>query len=321
MTRRFLFLAIYAWFSVACWPQPAFPAPQATSSQQATSGATTGVQTQNGNANGPEIDLPLQPKSVRFAVIGDSGTGDRAQYDVAHQMDTYHDKVGFNFVIMLGDNIYGGHLPSDFTKKFEIPYKSLLDAGVKFYAALGNHDDPSQERLYKPFNMNGERYYTFKKGDVEFFVLDSNYMDPTQLDWLDQSLQGSKAKWKICYFHHPLFSDGKHHGADVDLREQLLPLFQRYGVNVVFSGHEHVYERMKPEDNIYYFVLGNSGQLMRHDFRTTKDMERSFDSDRSFMLVEIAGDKLYYQTVARNGETVDSGSVEHQSQSTSAAAH
>src|SRR2546427_404137 len=101
MTRRFLFLAIYAWFSVACWPQPASPAPQATSSQQATSGATTGVQTQNGNANGPEIDLPLQPKSVRFAVIGDSGTGDRAQYDVRSEEHTSELQSQSNLVCRL----------------------------------------------------------------------------------------------------------------------------------------------------------------------------------------------------------------------------
>ena len=279
------------------------------------------LQAEKQPAKTTNVALPLQSNSVRFAVIGDSGTGGSPQYDVAQQMKAFHDKVGFNFVIMLGDNIYGGHSPQDFTRKFETPYKPLLDAGVKFYASLGNHDDPNLERLYKPFNMNGERYYTFKKGDVQFFVLDSNYMDPVQLSWLNQNLQSSKSKWKICYFHHPLYSDGKHHGADVDLRAQLLPLFQRYGVNAVFSGHEHVYERVKPQDGIYYFVLGNSGKLMTNDFRTTKDLDKSFDTDLSFMVVEIAGDTLYYQTIARNGETIDTGSVVRQSQATAAATH
>ncbi len=162
------------------------------------------------STSGPGLKLPLEPKSVRFAVIGDSGTGDREQYDVAKQMEIYRQKVEFDFVIMLGDNIYGNHSPKDFANKFEQPYKSLLDAGVKFYASLGNHDDPGVERLYKPFNMGGERYYSFQKGDVGFFVLDSNYMDPGQLDWLEQALNKSKAKWKICYFHHPLYSDGKY---------------------------------------------------------------------------------------------------------------
>ena len=108
---------------------------------------------------------------------------------------------------------------------------------------------------------------------------------------------------------HPLYSAGKHHGADVDLRDQVLPLFERYKINAVFSGHEHVYERMKPHDGINFFVLGNSGKLMTHDKITDSDVESSFDTDRGFMLVEIAGDKLYYQAVSRAGRTIDRGSV------------
>jgi predicted phosphodiesterase len=267
---------------------------------------------QVGAANTLDVRLPLEEKSVRFAVIGDSGTGERAQYEVAEEMEAYRERVGFDFVIMLGDNIYGGHRPRDFQEKFELPYKRLLDAGVKFYAALGNHDDPDHERLYKPFNMNGERYYTFKKGDVEFLVLDSNYMDPAQLNWIEHQLQSSRSRWKICYFHHPLYSDGRTHGPDLDLRARLAPMFKRYGVNAVFSGHEHVYERLRPEDNIYYFILGNSGKLMTHDFRRPQEMQKAVDTDRSFMLVEVAGDKLYFQTISRSGQTVDSGALERQ---------
>ena len=86
-------------------------------------------------------------------------------------MFQYHQKFPFPFVLLLGDNIYGGHQPRDFAQKFELPYKQLLDAGVKFYASLGNHDDPNTERLYKPFNMGGERYYAFRKGQVAFFFV------------------------------------------------------------------------------------------------------------------------------------------------------
>jgi predicted phosphodiesterase len=264
-----------------------------------------------------DIRLPLEPRSVRFAVIGDSGTGERAQYEVAQKMELYRQQVHFDFVIMLGDNIYGGHRPHDFKKKFELPYRTLLDAGVKFYASLGNHDDPD-ERLYKPFNMGGQRYYTFNKGDVEFFVLDSNYMDPPQLKWVEENLQKSKAKWKIAYFHHPLYSNGRTHGPDLDLRTRLRPFFQAYGVNAVFSGHEHVYERVRAEDSIHYFILGNSGKLMTHDFRSSEGMEKGFDTDQSFMLVEIAADKLTFQTISRRGETIDSGSVDRQVRSNSA---
>lgn len=260
-----------------------------------------------------EVKLPLEQKSVRFAVIGDNGTGDQPQYDVAGEMEAYEKIVHYEFVIMMGDNIYGGHKPRDFERKFETPYKPLLDAGVKFYACLGNHDN-SDEILYKLFNMNGQRYYTFKKGDVQFFTLDSNYMDPTQLDWIQQQLRQSTAKWKIAFFHHPLYSDGRFHGSDIDLRNQLMPIFEKNGVNVVMSGHDHVYERFKPEGGIYFFLVGNSGELRYHDLRQGSEiMAAGFDTDRTFMLVEIAGDKLYFQTISRTGQTVDSGVLQKQS--------
>jgi len=256
-----------------------------------------------------DVKLPLRQGSVRFAVIGDSGTGDKEQYEVAKQMEAYRGRVKYDFVIMLGDNIYGGHSPQDFSRKFQVPYKPLLDAGVKFYASLGNHDDPNIERLYKPFNMNGERFYTFKRGDTQFYALDSNYMDAKQLTWVEQNLRSSTARWKICYLHHPLYNDGKSHGPDLDLRNQLSPLLKSYGVNAVFSGHEHAYERIKPEDGIFYFIQGSSGKLVHHDFSRREVMEASFDKDRTFMLIEINGDELSYQTVSRSGETIDSGKI------------
>ena len=255
---------------------------------------------------GPALKLPLTPNSVRFAIIGDSGTGERPQVEVARQMELFHQDFPFDFVLMLGDNIYGSKTPEDFRKKFEHPYEPLRSAGVKFYAALGNHDHTS-ERLYKPFNMDGQRYYTFKLGNVQFFALDSNYMDPAQLEWLGHQLSSSGATWKICFFHHPLYSHGKFHGSDLDLRARLEPLLVQYKVDVVLNGHEHVYERVKPQQGIYYFVLGNSGELRLHNLSPSPDTEKGFDTDRTFGLIEIAGDQFNFQIIARSGATVDSG--------------
>ena len=175
-------------------------------------------------------------------------------------------KFPFAFVVMMGDNLYGGDRPRDYQNEFEIPYKTLLDAGVKFYASLGNHDNPN-ERLYKPFNMNGERYYSFKpeRASVRFFALDSNYIDDKQLDWLDKQLADSGSDWKICFFHHPPYSSGETHGSAVLQREKLEPMFVKHGVNVVLSGHEHFYERIKPQKGIQYFILGNSAKVRRGD--------------------------------------------------------
>jgi 3',5'-cyclic AMP phosphodiesterase CpdA len=261
------------------------------------------------SAAAADLQLPLKPSSVRFAVIGDNGTGEKPQYDVAQQMAKYRELFPFDFVVMLGDNLYGGETPVDFKNKFEEPYKPLLDGGVKFYASLGNHDNPNQ-RFYKPFNMGEKRYYNFKKGNAEFFALDSNYMDPTQLDWIQKRLAESSAAWKICYFHHPLYSDGKFHGPDLDLRARLEPIFKSSGVKVVLSGHEHVYERFKPQGGIYYFVLGNSGELRLHNLRPSAQMAKGLDTDRTFMLVEIAGNQFFFQTISRAGATVDSGVLE-----------
>ena len=255
-----------------------------------------------------DVTLPVKSGSVRFSVIGDMGTGDPAQYEVAKRMAELYQKFPFTFVIMLGDNIYGGKKPADLEKKFEIPYKPLLDSGVQFYAALGNHDDPN-ERFYKFFNMNGQRYYSFKKGDVHFFAIDSDYLDPVQLTWLEKELSNAGTDWKICYFHHPLYSSGTYHGSSTELRAVLEPLFVKYGVQVVFAGHEHIYERVKPQKGIYYFIEGASGELRSPGIKKTDITAVGYDKDRSFLSVEISGDDLYFQAISRTGITIDSGSL------------
>jgi hypothetical protein len=259
------------------------------------------------------LTLPLRSSSVRFAVIGDSGTGGRLQYEVANRMAEFHDRFPFTFVIMLGDNMYGSEEADDFERKFLRPYHALLSQGVEFYAVLGNHDLPPQ-RLFAPFHMGGRRYYTFMKGTAQFFALDSNYMDPQQLEWLGHELEASQAPWKICFFHHPIYSSGRRHGSEVDLRALVEPLFVRYGVNVVFAGHEHLYERMKPQHGIHYFTSGGAAKLNRGDLgrgrRAETDLRAvGFDQDREFMLIEIAGDALFFQTISRTGHTIDAGTI------------
>jgi predicted phosphodiesterase len=263
----------------------------------------------------PQVTAPVKPDSVRMAVIGDMGTGETRQYDVSRRMMEAHATFPFDFVIMLGDNIYGSRTPKDFERKFSIPYKALLDAGVKFYASLGNHDN-TNESFYAPYNMNGLTYYTFKKGNVRFFVLNSNYMDPKQLTWLENELKGAGDKdWKVCYFHHPLFSSGRTHGSSIDLRIVLEPLFIKYHVDVVFAGHDHVYERVKPQNGIYYFTEGSSGELRAGDLKQSTITAKGYDSDNAFMLVEFAGSEMNFQAISRMGQCVDSGVIQRQARS------
>jgi len=255
-----------------------------------------------------DVRPPASKDSVRFAVIGDSGTGDRAEYEVARQLSDSAQVFPFEFVIMLGDNIYGSERPQDFQKKFELPYKTLLDLNIPFYAALGNHDDPNQ-RYYKPFNMGGQRFYSFQRTDTRFFVLDSNYMDKDQQAWLEKELSNSTSKWKIAYFHHPLYSSGATHGSEVDLRTIVEPLFIKYGVSVVFAGHEHFYERIKPQKGIAYFTSGGAAKLRDGDLQNTGLTAKGFDTEQSFMLVELDGDVMHFQTLSRRGARVDAGDV------------
>jgi 3',5'-cyclic AMP phosphodiesterase CpdA len=209
---------------------------------------------------------------------------------------------------MCGDNMYGSQQPADFITKFQRPYAALLAAGVPFHAALGNHDDPDN-RSYPPFNMGGQRYYTFVKKNVRFIVLDSNEMDRPQLAWFEQTLRAALDDWKIVVFHHPLYSDGGRHGSNVELRVILEPLLVKYGVDVVFSGHEHFYERIRPQKGITYFIEGSSGQLRKGDVRASAMTAAYFDQDQTFMLVEIAGDELSFQVLSRAGATVDRGVI------------
>jgi hypothetical protein len=251
--------------------------------------------------------LPGAPGSVKFAVLGDNGTGAPAQYEVGRQMAAARERFPFEFVIMLGDNMYGRQRPQDYVDKFERPYAPLLQAGVPFFAALGNHDHPDQ-RFYKGFNMGGERYYTFARPNVRFVIVDTNLLDTQQIAWIDGQLSEAREEWKIVYFHHPLYSDAMH-GSNVELRVLLEPLLVKYSVPVTFAGHEHVYERTTPQKGVVHFVAGSGGQLRKGDITPSAMTAASFDEDQTFMLVEIVGDDLFFQAIARSGRVVDSGVI------------
>ncbi len=269
----------------------------------------------------PGADAVVFPKrdgSLKLAVIGDSGRGDKFQNEIADQLVAWRARFPFDLVLMLGDNIYDRHTAEDYAAKFERPYKTLLDAGVTFQAAIGNHDDAAQVR-YKNFNMGGARYYSFRRSDqplgrlagggVRFYVLDSRTLDPEQLAWLEKGLAQTGSRWKIVYFHHPIYTSGRYQAGARNLRGSLEPILVAGDVDVVLSGHEHFYERIHPQHGIVYFVSGAAGSLRRNDIRPTPLTARGFDDDYSFMLMEISGDELYFQAISRTGDTVDAGVI------------
>ena len=267
-------------------------------------------QTQAQAKQEPPTALPNRPDSLKFAVLGDFGDGSDEQYQTAAQMVKTHQTFPFELVITVGDNIYGSERPQDFVRKFETPYKPLLDAGVKFYASLGNHDSREQ-RFYKLFNMDGKLYYSFKpdKQNVRFFALESTYLEPDQVTWVQKELEGSNEDWKIPFFHHPPYSSGGRHGSHMQHREALEPLFLKHNVSVVFTGHDHIYERTKPQQGIIYFVCGSGGKLRRGNLDNTGLTAVGNATDRVFLVAEISGDELFFNAISRAGQIIDSGVI------------
>jgi len=310
-----------------------------------------------------------EPATVRFAVIGDSGTGDEHQHRIARQMLAWHQRLPYDLVLMLGDNIYGGLLGlgggsrQDFEEKFDRPYAELLARGVVFRAALGNHDmrhNDGQDLIedYDRFHIDGHQgYYSFTAGAwqpaegepvplLEFFVintvrLEENKQDPEQLTWLEAALNASRARWRILYGHHPLYSTGRKHGGDPKLREKLEPILlgssagsspvasathsrgrrvpeaqasglggEKEGgarVQVVFAGHDHIYQRFQPQHGVAYFVCGSSGKLRRGNAAPSALVAAVEDQQRAFMLWEATPDALRYRAIDEDGQAFDCG--------------
>lgn len=261
---------------------------------------------------------------LTFAVMGDTGTGQEPQLKIARQMMKQREKTPYDFVIMLGDNIYPDGDPALLKPRFEEPYRELLGAGVKFYAVLGNHDvkkGREAQQRYDKFNMGGEPYYSFRKGEglldkitggglIEFFALDSNRMTPQQVGWLDGKLRASEARWKVIFMHHPLYSSADKHGSSQKLRALLEPVLVRNKVDAVFAGHDHVYERTKPQQGITYFVSGAGGQLRRGDLNFKSPLLAAGNDDiNSFLIVRVTGEQMRVEAIGSDGRLLDSVSI------------
>lgn len=221
------------------------------------------------------VALPNSASSLKFAVLGDSGTGKRTQYELAAELAAFRARFDFKTVLLTGDNVQGGARPRDFMEKFEVPYKPLLESGVKFYASLGDRDT-RELRYYKLFNMNGMTYYSFSPAQgVRFFVLDSTRPDADQLTWLGKELAASTDKWKIAAFHDPR------------VRTAVEPLLIRHNVSAVFSTRSGGYQAGKSKDGPDYLFAG----------------------EQSFVAAEISGDEMRFNVISRGGAVVDSGIV------------
>lgn len=252
---------------------------------------------------------------LRFAVIGDWGDGSDDQAALGKQMLSVYKKSSFDFVLASGDNIYPNGAARHFVKKFEEPFSGLLRNEVKFHTVFGNHDveeGRQDQRHYPLFNMDGRHYYNLRRGNglVDIFMLDSTDYDLAQAGWFDNALRTSTAKWKIVVMHHPLYSSGKKHGPNLKLRRKIEPLLSQYKVNVVFAGHDHIYERVKPQHNVHHFVTGAGGKLRRGDMDKKSTITAAgYDKDNHFMLIELDDREIKFKAISETGELIDSGAI------------
>ncbi len=254
---------------------------------------------------------PRQPE-LRFLAVADTGTGGRGQYAVARAMEAYRQRNPLNLVILGGDNIYNHGEMEKVEAVFEKPYAPLLKAGVRFRAVLGNHDirtnNGIDHLLYPGFNYeNGQRWYTFRQGPVQFFMLDTNRnVDWTrQLTWLEAELKASRSPWKIVVGHHPIYSSGIY-GTDPGMVRRLTPLFQRYGVKLYINGHDHSYERTREINGTTYLCVGAGAGL--RPVGTTAITAKSA-SILSFAALEVYPEEIRIQGISSDGKVFDQGVI------------
>ena len=259
-----------------------------------------------------KLDAPL-----RFAVMGDTGTGDKFQLAVAKQMAAELERDPYTFVLMLGDNNYRSNFAKQAKAVFETPYEKLISEGVRFYATLGNHDqaDAAVQMAYPKFNMGGKLNYAFSPAGelAEFFTIDSTKVveiaDTSQIDWLEKALKESKARWKIVFFHHPPFSPGKRHGDNPILDERLVPVLEKGGANIVLTGHEHFFARMKEQNGVNYIISGSGGKIHTGGIQPDPRMVAGNDAIHQFLSVALTHDAFSFTVIGENGETIYSESI------------
>lgn len=271
---------------------------------------------------GTPPDMVLEPnawsttdESITFAVLGDNGSGGRNAMAVGEQMVRSYQTTPYGLVLLAGDISYYGSIDDRWEQVFVEPYGPLIDAGITWELAIGNHEieekrsenaaaeiEAQLQRFGKP-----NTFYAVTHGPMDVFILDSSTPAATgekaeeQLAWLEEALAASDAKWKVAVLHHPPYSSGKH-GSALDVRAAVEPLFVAGGIDIVFTGHDHHYERTLPQQGIVYVVSGAGCKLSDVGW---SDFTAHAESTLQFMLVQIEGDVMDVQAVGTDGRVID----------------
>ena len=254
--------------------------------------------------------------AITFAVLGDNGSGGRNAMDVARQMARTYEERPYGLTVLLGDISYYGSIVDRYEEVFLDPLGPLIDAGVEFELAIGNHEiqeNPSPEGLEEVadklarFGLTNT-YYTATHGPVDFFILDSSLPlagladGEEQLAWLERELAASDAAWQVVALHHQLYSSAEKREPDPRVREALEPLFIDHGVDIVFYGHDHFYERTEPQSGVTYVLSGGGSKLSDVGF---SDFTAVAEKRLQFMLVDVVGDTMTVLAIDPSGEVFD----------------
>ncbi len=268
------------------------------------------------------VALPVLPghgggaaDRLRFLATADTGSGDANQLAVGLRMAEAHRREPVDLVIMAGDNIYPSGDMALMERTFLRPYRALLAAKVPFHAVLGNHDIRTANgvpQVRSPMLGMGGRWYSLRRGPVQFFFLDTNVNAAwkEQLPWLQRSLASSTAPWKVVVGHHPLYSAG-FYGNDPAAIARLTPLFRRHGVQLYINGHEHNYERTRVINGTTYLIVGNGGAHLRPV--TPNGNTAKAVSTYGFTEVTVDGDRMRIEAWDSRGRRLDQAPLQRAS--------
>lgn len=279
--------------------------------------------------SGPHMLHTQQPADAAYAfvVLGDSGRGSRAQYDVALQMQRVEPTP--DFILHTGDLVYFDGARHRYESRFFAPYRPLLSR-VTFWPCLGNHDVdddqaalPYQEVFELPPNgpegLPADHNYWFDYASCRVAVLDSNADEGVLRDaiapWLRAVMGAAGPRWRFVVFHHPPYTGGKY-APDQRLQRTVVPVIDETGVDVVFNGHDHNYQRIgplrggvlvEPPAGTWYVITGAGGATLYAAKHPEREYVRALDDDtHSFTHVQVDGDALTLRQIALTGEVLDS---------------
>ena len=262
-------------------------------------------------------DGPPLPDSLRFAALGDHGTGGSAQREVARQLGLVHERQGLELVVLLGDNFYPSGVPDVHAPEWQSHFEGVYDPAslpIPFYAVAGNHDHKQRIEAQVAYTFLSARWrmparnYRFERRiagrTIGFFAIDTVALEQPfagyedGLAWLEAALSASTADLRIVFGHAPIWASPGRYGDNAELETRLAPVLREHDVAIYLAGHEHHLELQRPRDGLTQVISGAGA--------TNRDVDpgentRFASSRAGFFVFEIDEDDVRVQAISRDG--------------------